>query len=232
MGRPYTTVHKIAFPYGVLTSVRLPGEATPVPQHVLKQLRPQERLVAAGLSGFRQMTWTGGRLALHKSLGALGVKHQELLSGPYGEPLLPEGYSGSISHKGNLVVALAARADHGTLGVDLEDPSGPSRDVAQKVLCETENAWVDQLPEERRWPATLMHFSLKEAIYKALFPHVRRYVGFKEARVQINVNDVCPTELQLKEGEGPFKVEARLHWLGDKILSVARIQREEQGPNH
>ena len=232
MGQPYTTVHKIAFPFGVLTSVRLPTEPKPVPQKVLRQLRPEEQEVVKGMSGYRQLTWTGGRLALHKSLGALGVRHGPLLSGPYGEPLLPEGFSGSISHKGNLVVALAARGDHGTLGVDLEDPSGPPRDVARKILCEEEMTWVSSLPAERQWPATLMHFSLKEAIYKALFPHVRRYVGFKEARVQIDVNDLCTAQLQLKDQEGPFKVEARLHWLGDKILSAARIQAAPQDPSH
>ena len=226
MAQPYTTVDKVAFPFGVLTSVRLPSEAQPVPAKVLKQLRPEERQVAEGLSGYRQMTWTGGKLALHKPLGALGVRHGPLLSGPYGEPLLPAGFSGSISHKGDLVVALAAREDYGTVGVDLEDPSGPSRDVARKILCDEEMDWVNGLPAERQWPATLMHFSLKEAIYKALFPHVRRYVGFKEARLRIDVNDLCEAHLRLQDGEGPFTVEARLHWLGDKILSAARIQAE------
>lgn len=232
MSKPYTTVDKVAFPFGVLTSVRLPSTATPVPGKVLGQLRPEERVVAEGLSGFRQMTWTGGRLALHKSLGALGVKHSALLSGPYGEPILPEGFSGSISHKGDLVVALAAKAGHGTLGVDLEDPTGPVRNVAEKVLRDDELAWVEALPSDRQWPATLMHFSLKEAIYKALFPHVRRYVGFKEASVRIDVNDLCEATLHLTEGEGPFNVEARVHWLGDKILSVARIQPATPPPSH
>ena len=160
MAKAYTTIHKVAFPFGVLTSVRLPATPQPVPEKVLSKLRPEEREVVAGLSGFRKMTWAGGRIAMHKSLGALGVRHGPLLSGPYGEPLLPEGYSGSISHKGDLVVALAARGRYGTLGVDLEDPGGPARDVARKVLCDEELEWVLNLPETRQWPATLMHFSL------------------------------------------------------------------------
>ena len=227
MPKAYQIVVKEAFPFGVLIGVSLPREKAPVPDGVLGRLRPAERVYAEGLAGHRQMTWTGGRIAMHKAIGALGLNVSDVLTGPYGEPLLPEQATGSISHKDGLVVALAARAGHGHIGVDLEDGSGKPRDVAEKVLGGQELEQVRALPIERQWPATLMRFSMKEAIYKALFPYLRRYVGFKEAHVDINLNGLSTVRLDLNPGEGPFKVEARLHWLGDRILSCARIRPED-----
>ena len=121
MPKAYQIVVKEAFPFGVLIGVSLPREKAPVPDGVLGRLRPAERVYAEGLAGHRQMTWTGGRIAMHKAIGALGLNVSDVLTGPYGEPLLPEQATGSISHKDGLVVALAARAGHGHIGVDLEE---------------------------------------------------------------------------------------------------------------
>lgn len=227
MPKPYQIILQEAFPFGVLIGVQVPSTKEPVPDNIIRKLRTNERRYAEGLSGFRQMNWVAGRLAMHKALGTLGVVQGDILTGPYGEPLLPKQATGSISHKDGLVVALAARSKHGLIGVDLEDGRGPSRNVAEKVLTEAELATVRALPEERQWAATLMRFSIKEAVYKALFPHVRRYVGFREAHVDLEFNGPCRVKLNLEENEGPFKVEARLHWVGDRILSVARIRRED-----
>jgi enterobactin synthetase component D len=230
MSKVYENVLQEAFPFGILMGVAVPKEKAPVPDQIMHRLRPLERRHAEGLSGFRQMNWVAGRLAMHKALGALGTPPGDVLTGPYGEPLLPAGATGSISHKDGLVVAFAARAKHGHIGVDLEDGRGPTRDVAEKVLTAAELETVRALPAERQWPATLMRFSIKEAVYKALFPYVRRYVGFREAEVDLQFNGPCHVKLTLLENEGPFKVEARLHWVGDRILSVARIRPAIQAP--
>jgi 4'-phosphopantetheinyl transferase EntD len=226
MPKPYDIVIKEAFPFGVLVGVQIPTEKTPVPASVLRSLRPAERAYAEGLVGFRQMSWVGGRIAMHKALGALGMGQGDVLTGAYGEPILPKNSTGSISHKDGLAVALAARASHGHVGVDLETSGGPARNVASKVLGAEELMHIQSLPEDRQWPETLMLFSIKEAVYKALFPYVKRYVDFQEAHVALDFNGPCTVLLNLENGEGPFRVEARLHWLGDRILSAVRIRPE------
>jgi 4'-phosphopantetheinyl transferase EntD len=232
MPKPYQIILQEAFPFGVLIGVQVPPIKEPVPDNILHKLRPNERRYAEGLSGFRQMNWVAGRIAMHKAIGVLGIGQGDILTGPYGEPLLPEQATGSISHKDGLVVAFAARSKHGHIGVDLEDGRGPARNVAEKVLTAEELRTVRSLPEERQWAATLMRFSIKEAVYKALFPYVRRYVGFREAHVDLEFNGPCRVKLNLEENEGPFRVEARLHWVGDRILSVARIRREDPNQKH
>ncbi len=128
-----------------------------------------------------------------------------------------------------MALALVARSVNGTLGVDLEIPSSPARDIGEKILRPEEMDWIDSLPVERRWPATLVVFSIKEAIYKALFPHVRRYIGFKEASVRVNLNEPSDVTLHLANNEGPFNAEARLHWLGDRVVATARVRPTKSG---
>jgi 4'-phosphopantetheinyl transferase EntD len=52
----------------------------------------------------------------------------------------------------------------------------------------------------------LRAFCAKEAIYKALDPWVRRFVGFHEARVAF-AGGRLSASLALTRGEGPFAVE-------------------------
>jgi len=121
---------------------------------------------------------------------------------------------------------MAARDDHGTLGVDLEEYGPPRPGIAARVLTPDEREAVDALPPERQWIAVLLRFSIKEAIYKALNPYLRRYVGFHEAAVKPDVRGHADVTLRLAEGEGPFRVSARYEWLHGRILTSVRIYQE------
>ena len=88
---------------------------------------------------------------------------------------------------------------------------------------------VEALPESRRWTAILLRFSLKEALYKALFPRVGRYVGFDEARVRPGLDGLAQVDLFLKDLEGPFQVEARYHWIENHLLAAIRLRSMPEG---
>ena len=225
MSEPFKTLVRDAYPFGVLVAVELPDVREGVHEEALRQLHPGERAVAEHMHGHRQVSWVGGRLAIRRALKILGQKSPAVIGGPHGEPVLPGGFTGSISHKKDMAIALVARAVNGTVGVDLEIPSSTPRNVGEKVLRTEELEWVNSLPQERHWPATLVLFSMKEAIYKALFPHVKRYVGFHEASVKLDVNGPSEVTLFLEGDEGPFSAEARVHWIGDRVVSTARVLR-------
>jgi 4'-phosphopantetheinyl transferase EntD len=143
--KPFGTAFTDALPFGVLTAVHLPDSKDPVPQGILDQLPPQERDYAITLGGYRQVDFVGGRLALHRAIRSMGRKAGAVLAGPRGEPILPDGVAASISHKRTLAVALAARAGHGSLGVDLED-QGPPR----MILLDTDHFSALQVANSRR----------------------------------------------------------------------------------
>lgn len=155
----------------------------------------------------------------------LGHQLNAILPNEGGGPVLPNALSGSISHKRDLAIGLVSQSSFGTLGVDLEDYTPARLSIAEHVLVPEEIQMIADLPENRRWIALLVRFSIKESIYKALHPHVNRYVGFHEAIVEPDIQGCAGVVLKLSRKEGPFHVEARYEWLHGRLLTSARIRR-------
>jgi 4'-phosphopantetheinyl transferase EntD len=120
---------------------------------------------------------------------------------------------------------MVSRDTLGTLGVDVEDYAPARPGIAEHVLVQEELDAIRDLPDDRRWIAMLVRFSIKESVYKALDRHVRRYVGFHEAIVRPDVQGNVEVKLALEHGEGPFIVDARFEWLQGRLLTSARIRR-------
>ena len=217
------TFHHAA-PHGVLTAITIPDTHDPVPDRILAQLHPLERDYAQTLNGYRQGQFVGGRLALRGACEQLQLKAPAILVSDRGAPILPEGFTGSISHKRNIAVGMVACSRDGTLGVDIEDYGPPRPAIGPAVLSAKELASIEDLEEDARWIAILQRFSLKEAIYKAIDPYVRRYVGFHEVMLHPDTNGNAQVELLLKDQEGPFQVSAKYAWLGGRLLCSARVK--------
>jgi enterobactin synthetase component D len=99
------------------------------------------------------------------------------------EPLWPPGFVGSISHSEELVgAAVAATSSARGLGIDFEPifNEGALRDVAPLAISKGEQRLRRDLPEEAF--ATTV-FSIKESLFKCLFPLARIFFEFDDARV-------------------------------------------------
>lgn len=142
--------------------------------------------------------------------------------------MIPSSLAGSISHKRDLAIGMASQSANGTVGVDLEDYAPARPGIASHVLSEAEQAAIAELPENRRWIALLVRFSIKESVYKALDPYVHRYVGFHEAMVDPDLQGSARVELNLANGEGPFEVDARYEWLYGRLMTSVRIKPDER----
>jgi 4'-phosphopantetheinyl transferase EntD len=221
---PYTSAFFHETSHGTLAAVHIPDRNEPVPEEVLATLPGPEAGLARQCRGYRQGQFVGGRLALRLACERIGVDVPPLLVTDRGAPALPMGLVGSISHKGVLAVGMVAKAEAGTLGVDLETEAPPRVDITRHVLLESERARIAPLSETERWQALLVCFSLKEAIYKALDPYVKRFVGFHEAEVQPDSQGNAAVTLHLKDNEGPFVVEALYERMRGCVLTSARIR--------
>lgn len=220
---PFTVAFRWLVPHGLLVGVHLPGSPGAVPEEALRRLHPEERRFAEGLHGRELVQFVGGRLAMRSAVEVLGGEPSPVLPDASGAPRMPAGLSGSLSHKGALVVALVDHAHRGSLGVDLEERRRPRVDLGPYVLAEAERAEVEAQPTAWRWLSVLMRFSLKEAVYKALFPRVRRDVDFGEVIVRPAPRGRAEVSLQLERGEGPFSVDARYQWLDGMLISSVRL---------
>jgi 4'-phosphopantetheinyl transferase EntD len=177
------------------------------PEAALASLPPAEQDRARALAPLRRRAYVAGRTALHLALAASGDHGAPILSDDRGAPILPAGWVGSVSHKDARAAALIAPAGRGHLGVDLELAVPPRQDIARRILTPREQA---ALPDRGR--AVTLRFAIKEAIYKAIDPYVRRYVGFTEVELDLAGDAVTVTTAL------PFAIEATWrehagHWL-------------------
>jgi 4'-phosphopantetheinyl transferase EntD len=220
----FSTAFTRGLPHGVVAAVHLPETFDDVAPAILQRLHPDERIHAEGLKGKRKVEWIGGRLAARGAVKALGTDLGPLLSDSFGAPIAPASLTISIAHKERLAIALVARRKHGVVGVDLEFLGRDRREIAPKILVETEQCEVSALSEHRQWTAILLRFAIKEAIYKALAPRLQRYIGFEEACISNVANGGATVHLQLKPGDSPKHIEAHYNWMPEGLVTTVRAR--------
>jgi enterobactin synthetase component D len=212
--------------HGRCLCVRLPGADAMLDALAEEALAPEERAFAAKLVAMRRRSWIGGRVAMREALERAGLPAPAVLADARGAPAMPEGVAGSISHTHAFAAALVLRQHHGAsarVGLDIERDEEGTIDVAPKVLTGGELDEIAALRPPDRWREVLVRFSAKEAIYKALDPFVRRYVGFKEVAVKPLPDGNAEVRFHLAEGEGPFAAELRWLRIEGLALTTARV---------
>ncbi|SHE52595.1 enterobactin synthetase component D [Modicisalibacter ilicicola DSM 19980] len=105
---------------------------------------------------------------------------------PSRAPLWPSNIVGSITHSGTLAAALVASASHYQgIGLDAEALMSLQRGerLAPQILTPNERDWLASLPTEQRGAFVTQVFSLKESLFKALFPLVGVRFYFQDAEL-------------------------------------------------
>lgn len=131
----------------------------------------------------RQTQWFAGRCCALAGLRALG-SDQTLQPGSDGAPLWPAGFVGSISHSQTLAAAIVSRrADQLSLGLDLEAPLAQERafKLVKAILTPNERARLQGLNDAQQALAIGWSFSLKESLFKALYPLTGVHFYFQDA---------------------------------------------------
>jgi enterobactin synthetase component D len=214
--------------HGVLTAVHVPDTPEPVPDEVMQRLPLAEAELAQGMTGMRRVRFVAGRLALRRACEQVGASPPPILVGGRGAPSLPRGLAGSVSHKTSVAVGMVARAEGGTLGVDLTEYGPPRAGLASRVLTEDERAEIAGQEPAQHWISVLMRFSIKEAMYKSLDPLLNRYIGYQEVAVHPDVNGGVIVDLRLGGADG-LEVDARYAWLHGRLLCSARAKHRDCG---
>lgn len=147
----------------------------------------EERAETTAMGPSRLRQYSGGRACAHAALDALGVERAPLLSGDDRPPVWPEGITGSISHTRTWCGAVTGRRDDpaiagGSLGLDGEAVGRVTERLWRRLFVAEELAHLNALTDPTL-AATVM-FSVKEAYYKAQYPHTRSWVGFDDVRIE------------------------------------------------
>lgn len=198
-------------------------------------LHPLEASLARSLPAPRRATFVAGRQALREALGALPAPvgappDQPILRTHRGAPALPDMVTGSVTHKRTLAMAAVAPRDGALqhLGIDLErrptvdELHRPS--IARKILTSRELATLEQFAGDALAARehTLVHFAIKEAVYKAIDPFVERYVRFTEVELDLHPGGEARVTLHLPEASvADVQVTAQWQLEGDWIVAAA-----------
>ena len=223
-------------PYGVFASVEIgvssPAREAPREPFETHGLHEAELAFAASLPTLQSAGFIAGRRALRAALGRIAPDTTigPLLRTHRGAPTLPTGLTGSISHKRSRAIAVAAPSDGDVLGVDLEarpqkgDPL--RRSIAQRILTASERERLDGLDAWAHHETTLVHFALKEAVYKSIDPYVGRYVRFTEVELDVGDDGFAMVRLLLPESSvQEVAVEAHWRFEGHWIIAMAQSHR-------
>jgi 4'-phosphopantetheinyl transferase EntD len=123
----------------------------------------------------RRAEFVAGRRCARDALAVLGAASTTVPRGGDGAPEWPAGFVGSISHTADFAFAAVARAPQARgLGLDVERIARfETTPITRLVATPDERARFDFSSE-----ILAIVFSAKEAVYKCLYPMLRRVLGF------------------------------------------------------
>ena len=134
----------------------------------------------------RRAEFMAGRLCARRALGLVQGKESVPSIGPDRAPLWPTGAVGSISHSDSWAAALVGSQDHYLgLGIDIEPylSGSDSQKLATALLTAAERERFNELTAAQFAFMVTLTFSLKESLFKALYPLVSRRFYFEDAEV-------------------------------------------------
>lgn len=209
------TVHRITFDPATFTDTDLLW----LPHHA--------ELSNAGRK--RKAEHLAGRIAAAHALNARVIPG----IGPSGEPLWPDGISGSITHSGTQAMAVVVREQQALIGIDCEAilPEYEAREIKDGIIDIQEEHVLSRSGYPFALALTLV-FSAKESLFKALFPQVQAYMGFDSARVT-KLDDKTLT-LALTRQLAGFNESATftLHWQQQDEQAITLLSRSPaDGPS-
>lgn len=133
----------------------------------------------------RQAEFLAGRLCARAALAQLGLAQLDIPIGEDRAPVWPQGVTGAITHGQGWAAAIAAPAGcQRGLGLDVETLLEPDRALrlAGEILIPAELERLPTDPAQAALAVTLT-FSLKESLFKALYPLVRQRFYFEAAQI-------------------------------------------------
>jgi len=186
-------------------------------------LRRGERALVRGVVEKREREFATGRVLARELLGEWSDPDFELLRDDDRVPRWPSDVVGSISHtagmgEGLCVVAVSSARNRRGVGVDVEPDEAVSEGLEASICLPSEQAWIGGAGPDDRGRRCRVVFSIKEAVYKAFFPTVRKVWGFMEVEVEIDLGAEA-FRARLPESAGQSDIEGRVLRRDGWILS-------------
>ncbi|UYP31734.1 4'-phosphopantetheinyl transferase superfamily protein [Pseudomonas sp. Z8(2022)] len=178
----------------------------------------------------RQAEYLAGRLCAREALRRLTGQASVPAVGEDRAPQWPAGVVGSITHGDNWAAALVAPASRWrTLGLDVERllPAERARRLQGEILTAAELQRLQGLDEEARAARISLTFSLKESLFKALYPLTLTRFYFQDAELleidQDNARLCLLTDLHADWRSGA-ELDGQFTLFDNKVLSLVAVE--------
>ncbi len=146
----------------------------------------EERALVASVAPARYHDFVIGRRCARLAIEALGRQPQPILVGERREPRWPTGLVGAITHTDGYVAAAVARSDAvRAIGIDAEADEPLPQGVERRIIRPDEQHLLAHRDAGVAAVDRLI-FSAKEAVYKAWFPLTGEWLGFLDARLELD----------------------------------------------
>jgi 4'-phosphopantetheinyl transferase EntD len=185
------------------------------------KLEPAEQTDTERMAAKRLMEFTHGRYCAHEAMRRLGIPVSAISKGEDRAPVWPSRLVGSISHRDQVAVAAIAHShDIDTLGLDIEGQEALKPEIIHMICRPDEQAALND------GHLAKLLFSIKEAVYKCIYPRVGCYVDFKEIEILL---DVTGESYRVRSHSTKFdagltdRLEGRFHIKDQLIFSTAWI---------
>ncbi len=171
-------------PDAVLVAEMAPADAVPA-----RLPAPEQCLIERAVES-RRLEFAAGRELARTLLHRAGASTEALLRDKDRVPTWPQAVVGSITHCRSLcAVALAPRAGSAGIGIDVEPARSLDAGLDAHILRPAERGRIDALPSALRPLGGILVFSIKEAVYKAIYPERRVFLDFQQVEIEFAGED-------------------------------------------
>jgi enterobactin synthetase component D len=178
----------------------------------------------------RQTEFLAGRLCAREGMRRLDGRQHVPEIGEDRAPVWPSDLCGSITHSTGWAAAIVANKQHWRgLGMDVEQLMASERAsrLAGEILTADELQRMAAGPEHQIALHVTLTFSLKEALFKALYPIVLKRFYFEDAEL-LAWTESGTARLRLKidlseEWHNGVELEAQFSVEGGQLLSLVAI---------
>jgi 4'-phosphopantetheinyl transferase EntD len=144
-------------------------------------LLPTELAAFAGCVVKVRRASGAARIVARTLLSRFGRAHCAIPKSTAGMPVWPEGIVGSLAHDAKVAIAgMALQREFQSIGVDIEPAEPLAPDFLDIVATPKERARIEDDPFRGR-----LLFSIKEAIYKAVYPLDRTFLDHHDVEVSL-----------------------------------------------
>ena len=181
-----------------------------------------EKTMASKMNQSRFKTFSSGRYAAHLAQEAISAQPKGILREGRA-PIWPLGQMGAITHSKKYAGAIVSTELRG-VGLDFEEVGRIQPKLYAKLFTKDEESWLRQ---QTRPEASTIIFSAKEAVYKGIFPILKRYVGFQEVEIELDWNSARFDVRYLEEDMfevSELDTEGFWYISGSSVLTVVKVK--------